>query len=113
MEALLLYQDNMIVMLLKTNSRASSSKRTKHIKVKYFFIKDKVDYGKVTIEHYPTRQMWTDINTKPKQGVVYRVFRGQVMGIPADYKDSDYAGKVPISPAVLMLPLTKEQLASQ
>ena len=35
------------------------------------------------------------------------------MGIPADYKDSDYAGKVPLSPAVSMLPLTKEQLASQ
>jgi hypothetical protein len=43
MEALLLYQDNMSAMLLKTNGRASSSKLTKHIKVKYFFIKDKVD----------------------------------------------------------------------
>ncbi len=57
--------------------------------------------------------MWTYINTKPKQGVVYRVFRGHVVGIPADYKDSDYAGKVPVSPAVLMLPLTEDQLASQ
>jgi hypothetical protein len=57
--------------------------------------------------------MWTDINTKPKQGVVYCIFRGHVMGIPADYKDSNYAGKVPISPAVLMLPLAKEQLAPQ
>jgi hypothetical protein len=35
------------------------------------------------------------------------------MGIPADYKDSNYAGKVPVSLAVLMLPLTKEQLALQ
>ena len=35
------------------------------------------------------------------------------MGIPADYKDSDYAGKVPVSLAMLMLPLTKEQLALQ
>ena len=57
--------------------------------------------------------MWTNINTKPKQGLVYCVFRGHVMGIPADYKDSDYAGKVPLSPKVSMLPLTKEQLASQ
>jgi hypothetical protein len=113
MEALLLYQDNMSAMLLKTNGRASSSKCTKHIKVKYFFIKDKVDQGEVTIKHCPAVQMWTDINTKPKQGTVYRVFRGYVMGIPADYKDSDYVGKVPVSPAVLMLPLTEEQLASQ
>ncbi len=34
------------------------------------------------------------------------------MGISADYKDFDYAGKVPVSPAVLMLPFIKEQLAS-
>ncbi len=89
MEALLLYQHNKSAMLLETNDRASSSKRTKHIKVKYFFIKDKANQGEVTIEHCPTGQMWTDINTKPKQGKVYRVFRGYVMGIPADYKDSN------------------------
>ncbi len=66
--------------------------------------------GEVTTEHCPTGQMRTDISTKPKQGVVYRVFMGHMMGIPADYKDSNYAGKVPVSPAVSMLPLTKEQL---
>ena len=64
MEPSLLYQDNMSAILLETNGRASSSKQTKHIKVKYFFIKDKIDQGDVTIEHCPTEQMWTDINTK-------------------------------------------------
>ncbi len=33
------------------------------------------------------------------------------MGIPANYKDSDYEGKVPLTPVMSMLPLTKEQLA--
>jgi hypothetical protein len=33
------------------------------------------------------------------------------MGIPGDYRDSDYEGKVPLSLKVLMLTLTKEQLA--
>ncbi len=103
----------MSAILLETNGKASSSKRTKHIKVRYFFIKDKVDRGEITIEHCPMEQMWTDINTKPKQGLAFRVFRGHVMGIPADYKDSDYKGKEPLMPVVSMLPLTKEQLASQ
>jgi hypothetical protein len=85
MDVFLLYQDNMSTILLETNGRASSSKRTKHIKVKYFFIKDKVDQGEITIKHCPTKQMWTDINMKPKQGLVFRVFCGHVMGIPADY----------------------------
>ena len=66
MEPSLLYQDNMSAILLKTNGRVSSSKRTKHIKVKYYLIKDKVDREEITIEHCPTDQMWTDINTKPK-----------------------------------------------
>ncbi len=36
MEPSLLYQDNMSAILLETNGKASSSRRTKHIKVKYF-----------------------------------------------------------------------------
>jgi hypothetical protein len=36
MDPSLLYQDNMIAILLKTNGRVSSSKRTKHIKVNIF-----------------------------------------------------------------------------
>jgi hypothetical protein len=103
----------MSAILLKINGQASSSKHTMHIKVKYNFIKDKVGQGETTIKHCPTKQMWTDINTKPKQGLVFRVFRGHVIGIPPDYRDSYYEGKVPLSLKVLMLPLTKEQLSSQ
>jgi hypothetical protein len=71
MEASLLYQDNMSAMLLKTNGKASSSKQTKHIKIKYFLVKDKIDQGNIVVEHCPTEQMWTDVNTKPKQGTVF------------------------------------------
>ncbi len=35
------------------------------------------------------------------------------MDIPADYRDLDYKGKMPLLPKVSMLPLTKEQLALQ
>jgi hypothetical protein len=58
--------------------------------------------------------MWTDINTKPKKGVVYRAFRGHVMGIPADYVDKEYKGKVKSTlPISLMLLVPKEPKASQ
>jgi hypothetical protein len=43
--------------LLETNGKASSSKRTKQIKAKYFLIKDKVDWEEITIKHCPTDQM--------------------------------------------------------
>jgi hypothetical protein len=48
----------MSTMLLETNGKASSSKQTKHIKVKYFFVKDKIDRGKIVIEHCPMEQIW-------------------------------------------------------
>jgi len=111
MEALLLYQDNMSAMLLETNGKASSSKRTKHIRIKYFLVKDKIDQGDIVVEHCPTEQMWTDVNMKPKQGAVFRKFRGHMMGIPTEYNDADYIDKVPLTPKMSMLPLTKKQLA--
>ena len=51
-------------------------------------------------------KMWTDINTKLKQGLVFCVFRGHVMGTLAEYRDVDYEGKGPLLPKVSMLPLT-------
>ena len=34
----ILYQDNKSAMLLETNGRASSSKRTRHIKIRYYLV---------------------------------------------------------------------------
>jgi hypothetical protein len=114
MDPLLLYQDNMSAILFKTNREASSSKQTKHIKVKYFYIKEKVNHGEITIEHCPTKQMWTDINTKPKQGLVFREFWGHVMGIPADNNNDNYKLRVKTLPPVnSMLPVPRAQKASQ
>jgi hypothetical protein len=98
MEPSLLYQDNISAILLETNGKASSSKRTKHIKVKYFYVKDKIDQGEIVAEHCPTEQMWTDINTKPKQGTVFREFRAQVMGIEPKYKDANYENRIYVCP---------------
>ena len=114
MEPSLLYQDNMSAILLETNGKASSSRRTKHIKVKYFYIKEKVDDGEIVIEHCPTEQMWMDINTKPKQGKVFCEFRGHVMGIPTEYNDDEYKKEViTIPPVSLLLPVPRAKEASK
>ena len=119
MDPSLLYQDNMSAILLETNGRARSSKRTKHIKVKYYLIKDKVDQKKINIEHCPTEQMWMDMNMKPKQGSAFRVFRGHVMGIPADYNNVSFATRCNFRPPdwipepVLMLLIPKDWIAMQ
>jgi hypothetical protein len=44
-KASILNQDNLSAILLEKNGRASSSKRTKHTNVRYFFIKDRIVSG--------------------------------------------------------------------
>ena len=83
----LLYQDNKSAILLELNGKLSSSKRTKHIKMKYFFIKDQVDKGEVKIEHLGTEDMWVDVLTKPKQGKPFRKDRAKLMNCPIDWQE--------------------------
>ena len=68
MEHNTMYQDNRSTMLLETNGRVSSGKRTKHIKARYYMVKDTVDRGYLKIECCLTEEMWEDLLTKPKQG---------------------------------------------
>jgi len=60
-----LHQDNVSTQLLEVNGRFSSSKKMKHINVKFFFIKDKVNLGEIKVKDCPTEVMWADILTKP------------------------------------------------
>ena len=51
------YQDNQSSMLLEKNGKASSSKRTKHINIRYFFITDRIGKGEVSLKWCPTGDM--------------------------------------------------------
>ena len=73
------YQDNKSAILLETNGQRSSGKRTKHIDVCYFFVKDRVEHGDLVIKHCPAATMWGDYFTKPKQGRDFKTFQQRVM----------------------------------
>jgi hypothetical protein len=60
-----LFQDNIIYILLEKNEKASSSKRTKHINIRYFFITDRVRKKDVSVVWCPTGDMIGDYATKP------------------------------------------------
>jgi len=79
-----LYQDNLSTMLLEKNGKMSSGKRTKHINIRYFYVKDKVDSGELRIEHCPTKEMLADFFTKPLQGALFRKLRDKIMNIAPD-----------------------------
>lgn len=61
----ILMQDNQSTMKLLINGQKSSSKRTKHINVRFFFAKDVIDRGDMTVEYCPTREMWADVLSYP------------------------------------------------
>jgi hypothetical protein len=88
-EASILKQDNLSAILLKKNGRASSSKRTKHINVRYFFIRDQINSGEITVEHCPATDMLVDHFTKPLQGEKFRKFRAEIQGISVEMCDAD------------------------
>ncbi len=64
----IILQDNMSALSLEKNRQMLSLKRTKHIKAKYFLIKDYYDAGEVDLRYCPTGCMWADVLTKPLQG---------------------------------------------
>jgi len=72
------FQDNLSTMALAAKGR-STSDRTRHIHVRYFFVKDRVDSGEVCIKYMPTKLMLADILTKPLQGELFRAMRKELL----------------------------------
>ena len=76
----IVYQDNKSAILLETNGKRSSSKRTRAINIRYFFITDQVEKGNIQIKHCPTNLMIGDFFTKPLQGKKFEFFRDLILG---------------------------------
>jgi hypothetical protein len=60
-----IFQDNMSALSLARNIRILYSKQTKHIKAKFFLIKDYYKVGEINVQYCPTDAMWADVLTKP------------------------------------------------
>jgi hypothetical protein len=65
----------MSALSLEKNGSVLSSKRTKHIKAKYFLIKDYYDAGEIDVKFCPTDGMWADVLPKPLKGWKFRDMR--------------------------------------
>ena len=74
------YQDNQSAMKMEKNGRNSCTGNSRHINIRYFFIKDQVDAKKLEIMYCPTGQMLADYFTKPLQGKLFHMFREVIMG---------------------------------
>ena len=84
MEPSVVHQDNESAILLETNGKGSSGKRTRHMNIRYFFVADVQERKQITMEYCPTDEMIGDFFTKPLQGAKFRRFRNIIMNITED-----------------------------
>ena len=74
------FQDNQSAILLEVNGKQSSSKRTRALNIRYFFVTDQVESGNMSIEYCPTKSTIADFFTKPLQGELFLKFKRFIMG---------------------------------
>ena len=67
MAPLIVYQDNLSCMALLARGR-SGAERTRHVAIRYFWTKERVDMGEMRIVHKGTKEMYANVLTKPLQG---------------------------------------------
>lgn len=83
----------MSTILLENNGRRSSGKKTRHVKIRYFFITDNIKRDNVWVEYCPTEDMVVDCSNKPLQGSLFRkLFRTMGCDLSDYVTNSDEAG---------------------
>ena len=82
----IIYQDKSAI-LLEQNGRASSTRRTRHLNIRYFFVSDRIKKDEVHVQYCPTQNMLADYFTKPLQGATFRKFRDAIMNCDSGRSD--------------------------
>jgi len=82
------YQDNESAMKIEMNGRKSCGEKSRHIHIRYFFIKDIIQMENIEIRHCKTDKMLADYFTKPLQGALFQKMRDRIMGL-SDYIDDE------------------------
>ena len=75
--------DNMCSMRLLEQG-TGSFKRAKHIKVRFFWLKDLIDDGEIILIYVPSEELVADMLTKATTGAKFKYLRGKLLGIMED-----------------------------
>ena len=64
---------------MEKNGQNSCTGNSRHIHIRYFFVKDIIDKGEMKVENCPTHLMLADFFTKPLMGELLRKLRDVIM----------------------------------
>ena len=74
-----LLQDNKSSMLLEEKGMEFVGRCSQHINIRYFYIKDCLKKGHLTLEYRHTNDMLADMMTKLLQGIKFRQLRRMLL----------------------------------
>jgi len=80
-KATIIYDDNKGCISVSGNNRTDS--RTKHIDVKYHYVRQMILNQQIKIEYLPTQDMIADIFTKPTSTATFSRLRPRLVSVPA------------------------------
>ncbi|HNJ38565.1 MAG TPA: reverse transcriptase domain-containing protein [Nitrosomonas sp.] len=76
----IVHQDNKSTITLAEKGR-STSNRTRHVSIRYFFVKDRIESNEIKVIHTGTEKMVADFFSKPLQGHAFEVHRAVIMNL--------------------------------
>ena len=82
------YQDNQSAMKMESNGMKSAGDKSRHINIRFFFIKDILKREGIELLHCRTERMIADYYTKPLQESLFKKMRDIVMGL-APFPDEE------------------------
>jgi hypothetical protein len=74
----IIFQDNMSTMFMANNGEGNHN-NSKHINIRYFYIKELIDKNLIQLVHCDTDFMKADLMTKPKSGQAFKNLRQLIM----------------------------------
>ena len=74
-----IHEDNTSTIALAERGKSNKG-MTKHVKVRYFLVKQYIDEGEIEITHTRTEDMWADLLTKPVMGSTFWRLLSKVTG---------------------------------
>ena len=72
---------------MENNGKHSITKRTKNIQMRYFFIKDHIENGDLSLKYCLTGKMYTDFFTKALWGSMFQQLLAMIQGTPKSTPD--------------------------
>jgi hypothetical protein len=79
--AAIIHQDNKSTITLAEKGK-SVNNRTRHVSIRYFFVRDRIASGEIKIQYTGTENMVADFFSKPLQGNLFEKHRKTIMNLP-------------------------------